>query len=163
MVDTPANQNQKLTIPLCCIGDSRATGPFSWTSPSHTQVLPWRSGNTALLERSSVGSALVEPRLETTETIVLNKSVLQGIEIVSCELSGNVSHSLLSSGPQITVGLKALFSSYLYYLLDHFVFLLFSLPSLTHQIFVGLILGAVSDIHSESVILLLFFFPPSKM
>lgn len=109
----------------------------------------------------------MEPRLERTETIVLNKSVLQGIEIVSRELylSGNVSHSLLSSGPQITVGLKALFPSYLYCLLDHFVFLLLSLPSLTHQIFVGLRRGAVSDIHSESVILLLFFFflSPSKM
>lgn len=66
----------------------------------------------------------MEPRLERTETIILNKSVLQGIEIVSRELylSGNVSPSLLSSGPQITVGLKALFFSYLYYLLDHFVF-----------------------------------------
>ena len=50
----------------------------------------------------------------------------------------------------------------IYYLLDHSVTgdLPLPLPSLTHPVFVGLILGTVSDIQNESAILMLF--PPSQ-
>lgn len=91
------------------------------------------------------------------------ESVPEGIELVSHDLCfpGNVSHSLLSSSPHITVALEIFFPSCIYHLLDHFVTgYLLPLPSLTHQIFVGLILGTVSDTQNESVVLLLFFFFP---
>lgn len=131
--------------------------------PSHFKVLPQRHGNIELLGRPSFGSALVEQRFERAEILILNR-VPQGIEIVSHDLCfpGNVFHSLLTSSPRITC-----FPSCIHYLLDHSVtgyLLLFLLPSPTHQILVGLLLGAVSDIQNDSVILLLgcFFFPSQQ-
>lgn len=153
MGDIPSNQNWELTVPLYCTGDAEAARSPSRARPfPHFKVLPWRDGNRELLGRPSVGNSLVEQRLERPEILILNRVVLQGIEIVCHDLCfpANVSHSLLSSSPHITMALET------------FGYLFLPLPSLTHQIFVGLILGTVSDIQNESVILLIFFFLPAK-
>lgn len=87
------------------------------------------------------------------------KSVPRRTEIVSQDLcySRNVSHYSLSSGPQITMDLRNL--SFLLTCLSFKSFLLLSLPSLIHQMFIGLLLSTVSDLQNKSDVIALFF-PP---
>lgn len=128
-------------------------------------VLPRRKGNRESLGRPSVGNALVNGGLKEPKSSSEIEAVLQGIEIDSHGLCfpGNVSHSLLSSSPRITVAPET-FPPCIYYLLDHSVTgdLPLPLPSLTHPVFVGLTLGTVSDIQNESAILMLFSPLPAK-
>lgn len=125
------NRHWHLTIPLCCL-EILKLWPLSWARPFPHWGPPWGNRNIELH-----GNALVGLRLAKNWNPCFKESVLQGIKIVSHDLcfSGKVSHSLLRSGLQITLGLKVFFPSCLYYLLDYSVtgFRLLSLPSLTHR------------------------------
>lgn len=125
------NRHWHLSIPLGCL-EMLKPWPLSWARPFPHWGPPWGNRNIALH-----GNALVGPRLAKNWNPCFKESVLQGIKIVSHDLcfSGKVSHSLLRSGLQITLGLKAFFPSCLYYLLDYSVtgFRLLPLPSLTHR------------------------------
>lgn len=71
MVDTPPNQNWKLTIPCVALEMLQPLGLPLQPRPFHREVLPWRNGNS--FGRPPVGNALMDQRFKRTEILILNR------------------------------------------------------------------------------------------